>query len=75
MDQVTIEKQTRAHIYGALEHLKADRDLLALVGSWGDTLDDRRSHLPKEWSAEEARNGTRKSRVTDAHWSFYTVQR
>jgi hypothetical protein len=30
----------RAEIYEALQDLEADRLLLAIVGSWGDTLSD-----------------------------------
>jgi hypothetical protein len=30
----------RAELYDALEDLEADRFLLAIVGSWGDTLSD-----------------------------------
>jgi hypothetical protein len=35
-----IRALSRAEIYDALEDLDADRYLLAVVGSWGDTLDD-----------------------------------
>ena len=39
-------------LYKNLEVLGADRELLAVVGSWGDTLDDDEVLvLLKEWNA------------------------
>lgn len=38
---MAIESEIRAEIYTALEKLGADKELLATIGSWGDTLDDR----------------------------------
>ena len=68
MEHLTVEQQIRAEIYRALELLNADRDLLAVVGSWGDTLDDTDVlTFLKEWNAEEAKNWDTKSRVTDTH--------
>jgi hypothetical protein len=38
----------------ALESLGADRELLATVGSWGDTLDDEEVlMLIKKWNGAE----------------------
>ena len=53
---MTIEMEIRTEIYRAFELLGADRELLAAVGSWGDTLDDAEilSSL-KKWNAEAAR--------------------
>jgi hypothetical protein len=43
-------------LYKKLETLGADRDLLAVVGSWGDTLDDEEVlDLLKGWNAAERR--------------------
>jgi hypothetical protein len=43
-------------LYKKLEVLGADRDILAVVGSWGDTLDDEEIlRLLKEWNASEAK--------------------
>lgn len=54
----TIEQQIRAEIYRAFELLGADRELLATIGSWGDTLDDEAVLiLLKDWNEEEARRG------------------
>ena len=36
----SIEMQIRAEIYKAFEGLGADKHLLGIIGSWGDTLDD-----------------------------------
>jgi len=35
-----MEQQIQSEIYRAFELLGADRELLAAVGSWGDTLDN-----------------------------------
>jgi hypothetical protein len=60
MEHLTIEQQIRSEIYRAFELLGADRDLLAVVGSWGDTLDDQEIlAFLKEWNAEEARSKER----------------
>jgi hypothetical protein len=40
MDHATVEQEIRSEIYVAFEILGADRNLLATIGSWGDTLDD-----------------------------------
>jgi hypothetical protein len=39
-DGERIRALPRAEIYDALEDLEADRFLLGIVGSWGDTLND-----------------------------------
>jgi hypothetical protein len=45
----------RPGLYRKLEALGADRELLAVIGSWGDTLDDEEVLvLLKEWNAAEA---------------------
>ena len=53
MQHLTIEQQIRSEIYGAFEHLGAERELLELlgtIGSWGNTLDDEEVlGLLKEW--------------------------
>jgi len=40
-------------LYKKLEALGADRELLAVVGSWGDTLEDE--EVLKQWNAAERR--------------------
>jgi hypothetical protein len=40
MTEPDIKAQIALQIYIALERLDADPDLLAIVGSWRDTLDD-----------------------------------
>jgi hypothetical protein len=46
----------RPGMYQKLEALGADRELLAVVGSWGDTLDDEEVLvLLKEWNAAESK--------------------
>jgi hypothetical protein len=43
-------------LYQKLEALGADRELLAVFGSWGDTLDDEGVLvLLKEWNAAEGK--------------------
>ncbi|HKF02495.1 MAG TPA: hypothetical protein VKB49_09270 [Candidatus Sulfotelmatobacter sp.] len=56
MEHLTIEQQISSEIYRAFELLGADRELLAVVGSWGDTLNDEEilTYL-KEWNTEHAR--------------------
>ena len=50
-----MERPIRLEIYGAFEHLGADRELLKLlgtIGSWGGTLDDEEVlRLLREWLA------------------------
>ena len=43
-----IDGQIKEELYKALELLGAESDLLAIVGSWGDTQDD-------EWVLNELR--------------------
>lgn len=58
MENLTIEQQIRSEIYRALELLGADRELLATIGSWGDTLDDEAVlTLLKDWNTDETRRG------------------
>jgi hypothetical protein len=58
MDQ-SIEMQIRAEIYQAFEGLGADKHLLGIVGSWGDTLtDDVVLDLLKTWNSGQYK----------AHW-------
>ena len=46
----------RSDLYQKLETLGANRELLAIVGSWGDTLDDEEVLvLLKGWNAAEAK--------------------
>ena len=40
MTKTDIKAQIASEIYTALERLGADDELLAIVGSWRDTLDD-----------------------------------
>jgi hypothetical protein len=48
---MTIEQQIRSEIYRAMEYLGADLELLATVGSWGDTLPDEAVlALLKDWN-------------------------
>lgn len=37
---MTIEMEIRVEVYRAFEELGADKRLLAIIGSWGDTLED-----------------------------------
>jgi hypothetical protein len=56
MENLTIEQQIRSEIYRAFEILGANSELLATIGSWGDTLDDEEIlRLLKEWNTDEAR--------------------
>jgi len=56
MEHMTLEQQIRAEIYRAFELLKADRELLAVIGSWGDTLNDEEVlTFLKDWNADEAK--------------------
>ena len=48
----SMEMQIRAEIYKALETLGANKHLLGIVGSWGDTLDDSEVlELLKPWNS------------------------
>ena len=56
MEHLTIEQQISSEIYRAFELLGADRELLAVVGSWGDTLEDEDVlTFLKEWNRDESR--------------------
>jgi hypothetical protein len=47
----SIDAQIRAEIYQAFEKLRANKHLLGIVGSWGDTLDDSEVlELLKPWN-------------------------
>ena len=47
----TIQSEIRAEIYRAVEYLGGDAALLAIIGSWGDTLEDADIlKLLKEWN-------------------------
>lgn len=49
--------EIHAEIMTALRTLGADRELLATVGSWGDTLEDAEIlRLLKEWNNSAAHN-------------------
>ena len=53
---MTIELSIRLEIFRAFKRLGADRELLSIIGSWGDTLDDREVlRLLKEWNMEKAK--------------------
>jgi len=55
MDHPTVEQQIRSEIYLAFEILGARRELLATIGSWGDTLDDSQVlAVPKKCNAESS---------------------
>jgi hypothetical protein len=55
MDHPTVEQQIRSEIYLAFEILGARRELLATIGSWGDTLDDAEVlAVPKKCNAESS---------------------
>ena len=61
MDHPTVEQEIRSEIYAAFETLGADRNLLAAIGSWGDTLADAEVlALLKEWNAESRCRPARK---------------
>ena len=48
---MTLEMQIRSEIYVAMESLGAPPRLLAVIGSWGDTLSDEAVlALLKEWN-------------------------
>ena len=52
MNHPTVEQEIRSEIYVAFEKLGAGSDLLATIGSWGDTLvDEEVLTLLKEWNA------------------------
>jgi hypothetical protein len=54
MQNLNIDGQIRSEIYRALELLGANHELLATVGSWGDTIDDEEVvRLLREWNAAE----------------------
>lgn len=40
MTQPDLKEQIATEFYAALERLGADEELLSIVGSWRDTLDD-----------------------------------
>jgi hypothetical protein len=47
-----LKAQIASEIYAALERLDADTELLAIVGSWRDTLDDAEVlSLLQDWNA------------------------
>lgn len=49
--QVSITPAIAKELYRALERLDADPELLCIVGSWGDTLDDGEVlELLKAWN-------------------------
>lgn len=51
VSEKTIEPQIRDELYRALEYLGADQQLLATVGSWGDTLEGAEVlRLIKQWN-------------------------
>lgn len=51
---MSIEQEIRSEIYRAFETLGADRELLATVSSWGDTLaDEEVLGLFKHWNEAE----------------------
>ena len=53
---MTIELRIRLEIFRAFKRLGADRELLSIIGSWGDTLDDKEAlRLLKEWNMDKAK--------------------
>lgn len=53
---MTIELRIRLEIFRAFKRLGADRELLSIIGSWGDTLDDKEVlSLLKEWNMDKAK--------------------
>ena len=53
---MTIELRIRLEIFRALKGLGADRELLSIIGSWGDTLEDKEVlRLLKEWNMDRAK--------------------
>ena len=54
MQNSNMDGQIRSEIYRALELLGANHELLAAVGSWGDTMDDSEVlRLLREWNTAE----------------------
>ena len=52
---MTVEQEIRSEIYLAFEILGARGELLATIGSWGDTLDDAEVlTLLKKFNAESS---------------------
>ena len=50
-----IESEIRSEIYRAFRSLGADSGLLAIIGSWGDTLDDTAIlKLLKQWNNDRS---------------------
>lgn len=53
---MTIELRIRLEIFRAFKRLGADRELLSIIGSWGDTLDDKEVlRSLKEWNMDKAK--------------------
>lgn len=51
-----IELKVRLEIFRAFKRLGADRELLSIIGSWGDTLDDKEAlRLLKEWNLDNTK--------------------
>lgn len=51
-----IELKIRLEIFRAFKRLGADRELLSIIGSWGDTLEDKEAlRLLKEWNMDQAK--------------------
>ena len=62
MDHPTVVQQIRSEIYLAFEILGARRELLATIGSWGDTLDDGEVlTLLKKSNAESSHAGPKQN--------------
>jgi hypothetical protein len=58
MADLTVQARIHMEIYRAFEALGADGKLLAIVGSWGDTLDDDEVlKLLGEWNYGSLREG------------------
>jgi hypothetical protein len=56
---MTLEMQIRSEIYLAMESLGAPPRLLAVIGSWGDTLSDEAvAALLKEWNEQRSSGNT-----------------
>ena len=62
MEYLTIGQQIRSEIYRAFELLGADSDLLAVVGSWGDTLKDEEILVRMKRFSPSSKNGMRSKR-------------
>jgi hypothetical protein len=73
----TLGQQIRSEIYLVFEILGTWRELLATIGSWGDTLDDVEVlTLLKKWNAESSHADPKENWLgEDLSWNFLECAR